>query len=143
MGHGLARQWIRSAASGAFLSLGAAMLVAPAMAQEAVGGDAEGLTAEERLALEQLDVEVSGSTTEAGALNLASGLEASGNFSGASVVLERYLLVDSESVAARAEYARLLCVLDDKGAGAYELAKLRAIPADAATLASVEKACGV
>lgn len=96
---------------------------------------------EEEILIAAIDLEIEGSATEAGALEQAKRLEAAGNFSGASVVLERILLVKPEAIQARAAYARLLCLLDDKQAGQYELAKLRTTEPDADTIEHVEEAC--
>lgn len=111
----------------------AALPLTPALAQAT--DDLEGQ-------LSSLDQDVDSSMTATSALALAQEREAVGDVTGASTILERYLLTDEESVPVRAKYAMLLCSLSDKQAGQYELLKLRATAADAVTLNAVESACG-
>lgn len=124
----------------------ASMLIAnPAHAQIETIDPATQLMPDSPEALEELavlDVEVSASTTEAGALDLARRKIAVNDLSGAATVLERYLIQDQEAMLARAEYAVTLCRLDDIQAAQLEMLKLSylAIPAD--TQARVTAACG-
>lgn len=114
----------------------AAMLIAnPAQAQIETVDPATELAPDSPEALEELavlDVEVSASTTEAGALDLARRKIAVNDLSGAATVLERYLIQNEEAIMARAEYAITLCRLDDMQAAQLEMLKLSylAVPAD-------------
>lgn len=132
------------------LALGAAAMAAmlmasPAMAQIETIDPATQLMPDSPEALQELamlDVEVSASTTEAGALDLARRKIAVNDLSGAATVLERYLIQDQEAVLARGEYAVTLCRLDDMQAAQLEMLKLSylAVPAD--LQARVTAACG-
>ena len=117
-------------------------LAAPVFALAAAGSVAAQDGASEAEQVDALTSEVDMSATEDGALQLASRLEQEGDLSAAASVLERYLLVDRNAVAPRAQYAILLCRLDDRGAGRFEQSKLAAIPADAGTMQRVAAACG-
>jgi len=87
--------------------------------------------------------EIGDSASEDGALGLARQREEAGDLTGATAVLERYLLVDAESVPARAAYATLLCRLEDLQGGRIEVAKLSVLAVDEATASGVRAACGV
>lgn len=75
-------------------------------------------------------------------MQLAAQFEQDGDLTAAASVLERYLIVDADAVGPRAEYAMLLCRLDDLQAGRFERAKLASIPADADVLRLVDGVCG-
>lgn len=87
--------------------------------------------------------EIGDSASEDGALGLARQREEAGDLTGATAILERYLLVDAESVVARAAYATLLCRLEDLQAGRIEVAKLSVLAVDEATAREVRAACDV
>jgi hypothetical protein len=118
----------------AWAALGAAMLSWPAFAQTAVPDEAA------RLAAIEADVDANGSETSA--LAKARALAASNDLSAAASSLEAFLIADEKAQAARAEYAVILCRLDDLAAGKFEGAKLISTKAAPALVAAVTAACG-
>ncbi|MCJ2178171.1 hypothetical protein [Novosphingobium album (ex Hu et al. 2023)] len=92
--------------------------------------------------VKEIEKEADEASTEAGALSLAQAKAAQGDLTGAAAVLERYLLVDEEAVEPRAEYAVLLCRLDDVPSGQFEGAKLASEVPGSEALGRVKAACG-
>ncbi|MCT2401547.1 hypothetical protein [Novosphingobium mangrovi (ex Huang et al. 2023)] len=90
----------------------------------------------------EIEMEADESATEAGALALARAKTSQGDLSGAAAVLERYLLIDKEAVEPRAEYAVLLCRLDDVAGGQFEGAKLAGKAPGSDALDRAKAACG-
>ncbi|MDG2003612.1 MAG: hypothetical protein P8J20_09810, partial [Novosphingobium sp.] len=111
----------------------------PAMGQALASPAADGVAVEQQVLA--LNGELAATETESDTLRFSAGLEADGDLSGAANVLERYLFADHNAVMARAEYALLLCRLDDLEAGRFEEAKLASIPAPPDIMARIAKAC--
>lgn len=122
------------------LTLAAAplLVLAPlaAQAQTAENPDADAT-------VEQLNSAIGNQQTEAGALGNAQQHVKDGDMLSAARVLEGFLINDPESVAARVEYAALLCQLDDHQAAKFELAKLAATRIGETQKAQLKTVCGV
>lgn len=112
-----------------------------AHAQEAPEGSAADPAVNAAL-VKDIEAETDESATEAGALSLSQAKAAKGDLTGAAAVLERYLLIDRNAVEPRAEYAVLLCRLDDVSSGQFEGAKLASEVPDSEALGRVKAACG-
>lgn len=116
--------------------LGCQPFAAQAQAQPADAADGDAIAA-------QINAEISQQQTEAGALSNAQQHVQDGNLLAAARVLEGYLIIDQEAIAARVEYAALLCQLDDHQAADFELAKLAATKIADTQKAQLKSVCGV
>ena len=114
------------------------LLLAPlaAQAQTAENPDTDAIA-------EQLNSAIANQQTEAGALSNAQQHVRDGDMLSAARVLEGFLINDPESVAARVEYATLLCQLDDHQAADFELAKLAATKIGESQKSQLKAVCGI
>lgn len=111
-------------------ALAALAFAVPASAQEQDASVAE---------IEQL---IDGSQSIETALETANGQIAASDVSGAATTLERALIIDPASVPARARYAAVLCMLDDRQAANAEIGKMTGQEIDDGSWSGVEAACG-
>ncbi|MBT0670974.1 hypothetical protein HT136_21620 [Novosphingobium profundi] len=100
------------------------------------------MSAQDAALVSEIESEADTSATAAGAQALARTKAEAGDLTGAVAVLERYLLVDHEALEPRADYAILLCRLDDVEAGRFEGAKIASEANSGAALERVGQACG-